>query len=279
MTDERIHRAVSDDGTEIAGRMEGDGSPLILLPPVIVEAEIAWEALLPHLTDRFTCYLPDLRGRGLSGDSPDHSPPRLQEDVNAFVDSIEEPVSLMGWSDGGSMAFAAAAAHSDSVVAVGAYEPSVYPLLGEDELARVGAMLEDVFAAAADGRLVEATHIFHRYVCNDNEFDALDTAYLERQGGIWPLRMQEVQQGTPFQGSQPTDPEVLGQVDAPILVVLGQQTRLDTWITDSAQHVAQHVADAHVRELPGVGHCAPLVAPKPVANELISFLEAVERHA
>ncbi len=60
-------------------------------------------------------------------------------------------------------------------------------------------------------------------------------------------------------------------VDAPILALLGQQTRLDTWFTDSAQHLA----DARVRELPGVGHCALLVAPKPVANELISFPEAV----
>lgn len=279
MTDVRIHRAVSDDGTEIAGRMQGDGPPLVLVPPVIVEAEIAWKPLLAHLTDRFTCYLPDLRGRGLSGDSPDHSPPRFQEDVNSFVDSIGEPVCLMGWSDGGPMAFAAAAAHSDSVAAVIAYEPSVYPLLGEDELARLRAMLEDVFAAAAGGRLVEATRIFHRHVCNDKEFDALDTAYLERQGGIWPLRMQEIQQGNPFQGSQPTDPEVLGQVDAQSLVLLGQQTRLDAWFTDSAQHVAQHVADAHVRELPGVGHCAPLIAPEPVARELISFLEAVGRPA
>jgi pimeloyl-ACP methyl ester carboxylesterase len=275
MTDERIHRAVSDDGTEIAGRMEGHGPPLVLLPPVIVEAAIAWKALLPHLTDWLTCYLPDVRGRGLSGDSPDQSPQRFQEDIIAFVASIDEPVCLMGWSDGGSMAFSAAAARSDSVAAVVAYEPSVYPLLGEDELARIGVVLENVFAAAADGRLVEATRIFHRYVCNDNEYDALDTAYLERQGSIWPLRMREVQQGTPFQGSQPTDPEVLGQVDVPTLILLGQQTRLDTWFTDSAQHVA----DAHVRELPGVGHCAPLVAPKLVADELIAFFEAVGQPA
>jgi pimeloyl-ACP methyl ester carboxylesterase len=38
--------------------------------------------------------------------------------------------------------------------------------------------------------------------------------------------------------------------------------------------VAQHVVDAHVRELPGVGHFAPLLEPEPIAKELISFFES-----
>ncbi len=83
MTDDRIHRAVSADGTEIVGRVQGQGPPLVLVHAPVHDGDMAWEALLPHLTDRFTCYLPSLRGRGLSGDNPDHSAPRshFQEDV------------------------------------------------------------------------------------------------------------------------------------------------------------------------------------------------------
>ena len=87
-SNERIHRAVSADGTEIAGRVQGLGPPLILVHGGYGDGEIAWKALVPYLTDRYTCYLPSTRGRGLSSDNPDHSPPRLQEDVTAFVDSI-----------------------------------------------------------------------------------------------------------------------------------------------------------------------------------------------
>src|SRR6266508_3654173 len=72
---ERIHRAVSADGTEIAGRVQGLGPPLILVHGAYGDGEIAWKALLPYLTDRYTCYLPSTRGRGLSSDNPDHSPP------------------------------------------------------------------------------------------------------------------------------------------------------------------------------------------------------------
>jgi pimeloyl-ACP methyl ester carboxylesterase len=274
MTDDRIHRAVSADGTEIAGRVRGQGPPLVLVHPPVVDPDIAWEALVPYLTGRFTCYRPGLRGRGLSGDNPDHSPARLQEDFNAFVDSIGGPVYLMSWSDGGSLALGAAA-HCGSVTAVAAYEPSVWALMREDELARQGAMVKKVGAATADGRLTDAAHIFHHYVCTDNEFNALDADYLERQGGNWPPLLRELQQEMAYEGPEPTDPDVLGRIDAPVLVLLAQQTRLKTWFTDSAQHIAQNVADSQVRELPGVGHFAPLVAPEPIAKELISFFESV----
>ena len=101
MNEKRIHRAVSADGTEIAGRVVGEGPALVLVHGGIGHGDLAWEALLPHLTDRFTCYLPSTRGRGLSSDNPDHSPARLEEDVTAFVDSIGEPVCLVGWSGSG----------------------------------------------------------------------------------------------------------------------------------------------------------------------------------
>jgi pimeloyl-ACP methyl ester carboxylesterase len=274
MKEKRIHRAVSADGTEIAGRVEGQGPALVLIHAPVHDSDMAWEALLPFLADRFTCYLPNLRGRGLSGDHPDPSPSRsqFQEDINAFIDSIGEPVFLMGWSDSCSLAFGAAA-HSDAVAAVVAYEPSVWTLMPEDDLARFGTVIEQHREATAEGRLMDATHNFHHFVCTDEELAALDADYLDRQASLFPLLMQELQQEGSYKKTEPTDPEVLAQIDAPVLVLLGQKTRLDTWFTDSAQHVVQHVANAHIRELPDLGHFAPLVAPEPIADELIRFFE------
>ena len=70
MTDERIHRAVSADGTQIAGRVWGRGPAVVLVHGGIGDGDVAWEAPLPYLTDQFTCYLPSTRGRGLSSDNP-----------------------------------------------------------------------------------------------------------------------------------------------------------------------------------------------------------------
>lgn len=81
MQEDRIQRVVSTDGTEIAARVEGQGPPLILLPAGPGDSETSWRPLLPLLSERFTCYLMDTRGRGASTNHPDHSPERLVEDV------------------------------------------------------------------------------------------------------------------------------------------------------------------------------------------------------
>lgn len=275
MDDDRIHRAASADGTEIAGRVHGHGPPLVLVHGGPHDGDLAWEALVPHLADHYTCYLPSVRGRGLSADSPDLSPPRLEEDFTSFVDSIGEPVGLVGWSSGGPWALATAA-YSASVAAVALYEPAVWSVLRGDDLARLSVAFGQGSAAAAEGRFVDASRANHAGILTDEEIAALDTDYFERCAVIIPAGLKMDEQSESYDGPQPTDPEVLGQITAPVLLLMGQQTRLDTWFTDSAQHVAQHVANSHVREpLPGVGHFAPLVAPEPIAQELISFFESV----
>src|ERR687891_2935962 len=157
MDEGRIQRAVSADGTEIVGRVIGQGPPLVLVHGGIGDGEFAWTELLPHLTDRFTCYLPSTRGRGLSGDHPDHSPPRLVEDVTAFVDSIGEPVCLVAWSGSGPWCLGAAA-QTDSVAAAAAWEPALGPTAlgpaGGQDIGRFFAAMGEGGLGAADGRLV-----------------------------------------------------------------------------------------------------------------------------
>lgn len=271
MTDERIHRALSADGTEIAGRVRGRGPALVLVHGGIGDGDVAWEALLPDLTDRFTCYLPSTRGRGLSSDSPDHSPARLEEDVTAFVDSIGEPVCLVGWSGSGAWVLGAAV-RSASVAGVAAYEPGVVSVMRDDDLARTSATMEQVGMAAADGRLVDAVRAFAAWICNDSEIGALEkTDFYERWAGCVPAMLRFIQADASYEGPRSTDPEALGMVTAPVLLLRGRQTALGTWFADATRHIAQHVSDPHVRELPGAGHFAPVLAPEPMAKELIRF--------
>ena len=276
MTEERIHRAVSADGTEIAGRVRGQGPPLVLVHGAIGDGEFAWDELLPHLTDRFTCYLPSTRGRGLSADHPDHSLPRLQEDVNAFVDSIGEPVSLMGWSGGGPFVLGAAA-QTDAVAAVAAFESGVgagdAPPAVQADLARFGAAIEQVGMAATEGRLVDALHAFLAGICNDDEIAVLEgTDFHQRWAGGVPELLRYFQGLMAFEGADPTAPEALAQVTVPVLLLWGRETLLQAF-GEMAQLIARHVANAQVRELPGVGHFAPVVAPQAVAAELTAFFE------
>jgi pimeloyl-ACP methyl ester carboxylesterase len=279
MTDTRFHRAVSADGTEIAGRVQGDGPALVLVHGGIGDGEIAWDGVLPHLTDRFTCYLPSTRGRGLSGDNPDHSPPRLEDDVTAFVDSIGEPVYLVGWSGSGAWVLGAAE-RSDAVAAVAAFEPGLIPVMGQDDLVRTFGTMEQMGAAAGDGRLVDALHVFAPWICTAEEVAVLErTDFFERWAERVPAMLQFVQHDASYDGPRSTDPEALARVSAPVLLLLGQQTRLGAFFTASALFITQHLADAQTWELPGVGHFAPVLAPESVAEELITFFESARQPA
>ena len=270
MTEERIHRAVSADGTEIAGRVHGQGPPLVLIHGAPHDSDLAWEALVPHLADRFACYLPSWRGRGLSADSEDHTAPRHEEDATAFVDSIGGSVYVAGWS-AGVLAALGAAVNSDSVAAVALYEPTVIPVMREEDLADLVATFQQVSAAAADGRLADAARAFHRFVASDDELAALDADYYERSGTAFSPLLRTVQASQTYEGPQSTDPEAMARISVPVLLLRGQQTRRATFYADTERYVAEHVADPNVLELPDVGHFAPALAPDPVAEALVSF--------
>jgi pimeloyl-ACP methyl ester carboxylesterase len=278
MTEDRIHRAVSADGTQIAGRVRGQGPPLVLVHGGIGDGEFAWEELLPHLTDRFTCYLPSTRGRGLSVDNPDQTPRRLQEDVTVFVDSIGEPVCLVGWSGSGQWVLGAAA-DSGAVAAVAAFEPVVHSVAREDDLARFGGAMEQVGMAAADGRLVDAVRAFAPGVCTDSEIAALEeTDFFERWAAGVPALLDTLPQDQSYEGPRSTDPEELEKITVPVRLIVGQETLLGLF-ANSVQYIAQHVADPNVRELPGVGHFAPVIAPEALATELISSFASARQAA
>ena len=275
MTDERLHRAFSRDGTEVVGRVRGQGPPLVLVHGAIGDGELAWEGILPYLTDRFTCYLPSTRGRGLSSDNPDHSPPRQEDDVTAFVDSIGEPVCLVGWSGSGPWVLGAAE-RSGSVAAVATYEPFVVSLMHDDDLASTSTTMEHVGMAAADGRLADALREFALWICAGPEIAALEEMdFYQRWAGCVPAMLRYVQEDASYEGPRSTAPEGLRTIIAPVLILRGRQTMLGTFFADAARHIAEQVSDPHVRELPGAGHFAPLVAPEPVARELIHFFESV----
>ena len=78
MDEDQIHVAVSNDGTKIAGRVQGQGPPLVLVHGGLGDGNVSWFFMLPFLVEHFTCYLLSTRGRGLSSDNADHSRERQE---------------------------------------------------------------------------------------------------------------------------------------------------------------------------------------------------------
>jgi pimeloyl-ACP methyl ester carboxylesterase len=280
MGETRIHRAVSDDGTDIVGSVRGQGPPLVLLHGRLEDGDSGWSALLPLLTDRFTCFAPSTRGRGLSGDSPDHSPERLIEDATAFIDSIGEPVGVVGWSSGGGLALGALA-RTTAASAGAVYEPSVTEAIREEDATRLRDAVTAMVQLAESDRPAAAAHGFLAVVASDDELAAAAAAgYDEMWARYVPVALQEFQQThlAATEAPRPTDPSVLARIAAPVLVLHGEETLLRS-LADGVQHVADHVPDVEVRSLPGAGHLAPIVQPHAIAAELTRFFEGAPESA
>lgn len=268
MSDRHTHEVTTTDDVTISGTVHGDGPPLVFTPGGIGDGDLDWRALLPQLTDRFTCYLPSLRGRGLSGEHRDLRLHRLVEDLVAYVDSIREATGLVGWSAGGMVL--AVAARSAAVDAVAAFEPTMFHLMDADERAALGAAAVRLRELAADGHLAEAVRTFIAVPFNEREIAAADEAgYFEASGRYVPTLLSQLGQTMKSESPGPDDPAVLGAISAEVLVMYGSETK--PFLAAGARYVADHVPNATLRGIAGVGHAAPLTNPERLAEVLSDF--------
>ncbi|CAG0989842.1 N-formylmaleamate deformylase [Methanosarcinales archaeon] len=99
---------ISKDGTPIAYQRSGRGSALVLIHGTTSDHSTTWKFILTSLEEHFIVYAMDRRGRGESGDGPAYSLDREAEDVAALVDSIGQPVNVLGHSYGALCAIKAA---------------------------------------------------------------------------------------------------------------------------------------------------------------------------
>ncbi|MFI7495082.1 alpha/beta fold hydrolase [Kocuria sp. M4R2S49] len=277
MSSQRTHYVTTTDDVTIGGAVHGEGPPLAFLQGVIGDGDIDWQALLRHLTGRFTCHLPSWRGRGLSGDHPDLSFGRLVDDVLDYVASTAEPTGLVGWSGGAGLALAVAA-QSDAVDAVAAVEPLTPRLMEEQEQAALGDAVARMGELAAEGRFTDGIRAFAAFVFTDEEIAVAEGAgYFEAAGRYVPDLLNFFQQQVKYQGPTHEDPAVLGAISAPVLVLIGSDTK--PYATAGARYVADHVPNARMQEIPDAGHAVPLTHPEALAEALTAFFSPAQRPA
>lgn len=135
----------SSDGTPIAYERTGSGPPLVLVHGTTAD-HTRWTPVRPAFEEHFTVYAMDRRGRGESGDADEYDLEREVEDVAAVVDSVDEPVVLLGHSYG-ALCTLEAALRTDNLRALILYEP-LFPVEGaelysEEVLAEMEALLDD----------------------------------------------------------------------------------------------------------------------------------------
>src|SRR5688572_18585695 len=139
-----MQRVQSAAGATVSYEKYGSGPPLVLVHGAFSDHNTNWEFVKPLLERRFTVYAIARRGRGETDETVGHSLGDESRDVMAVIQSVDEPVFLLGHSYGAHAALAAARMAPDRVRKVVLYEPAWPNILDNalfarlEELARAG---------------------------------------------------------------------------------------------------------------------------------------------
>ena len=90
----------SRDGVPISIQQSGAGPALLLVHGSSLNSTASWALVTPGLSQRFTVYAMDRRGRAPSGDVPSYSITNEANDVCAVIDAIGQPLTVLGHSYG-----------------------------------------------------------------------------------------------------------------------------------------------------------------------------------
>lgn len=117
-----METVTSKDGTKIVFEKTGSGPALILIGGALSSRSGARKHA-ESLSNDFTVYVFDRRGRGDSGDTKPYSVAKEIEDVDAIIDKAGGSVYLFGISSGACLALEVTAALGDKIKKLAIYEP------------------------------------------------------------------------------------------------------------------------------------------------------------
>src|SRR5918999_2648791 len=130
-------RIPSPAGATVSYDEYGSGPPLVLVHGTFSDHRTNWEFVKPLFEKQFTAYAIARRGRGETDATEGHSLEDESGDVAAVIESVGEPVFLLGHSYGAHTALAAAAKVPDRVRKLVLYEAAWPRIVGKEALARL----------------------------------------------------------------------------------------------------------------------------------------------
>lgn len=258
-----MHRIRSVDGVSVSYDKYGAGPPLVLVHGAFSDHRTNWEFVKPLFATQFTVYALARRGRGETDATAGHGLEDESRDIVAVIQSIGEPVFLLGHSYGAHAALAAAASVPHSLRKLVLYEAAWPRIVGNEALVRLDRL-------AQAGRWEELAVTFFRDTLSVpvEELEALRTTEL------WPpivadaeasLRDLRALSRYDFKAERYRDLRV------PVLLQVGTESPRDLYVTDA---LARLLPDVRIDQLPGQAHEGMTTAPEMYAEAVSRFLLA-----
>ncbi len=231
------------DGRKLAYRAEGSGPPLVMVHGSPGDGR-SWGRVVPHLKDRFRTICPDLPGYGgsdrLEADEPAGRMVAMGTAVARLVDSLDEPVRLVGHSFGGNIALQAAlqvqAGAVDRIVLFEAVYFRALQLTGEDAALKPAAAHFEDYARRATAGEPEVVRLMIDYWFGEDAFARMPEpvrGYLSAAAARNAIDVRSSFLGT-------TTAAELGVLQCPVTIVDGE----------TSQEVVRSIARALLKLLP-----------------------------
>src|SRR3989304_1995514 len=254
-----MEKIISKDGTPIAFWRSGKGPPLVLVHGSTADHSTTRKFVLPQLEMKFKFLAVDRRrpggrrGRGGSGDSKPYYLHGEAEDIVAIVDSIGEPVNLLGHSYGGLCAIEASLLTSnlrklilyEGVTLKGA---NIYPVGFIEQL--------EILLKKGDVEGVIVTMVRELVNMPQKEIDML------RQDASRKVRVANaptIPRECRAESEYVFQPKRFKDMRAPTLLLVGSES--PAYQRSDAEGVARALPNSRVVILPGQGHAAMYTAP------------------
>ncbi|MCU4728217.1 alpha/beta fold hydrolase [Halapricum hydrolyticum] len=266
-----METVTSADGTEIAYERSGSGPPLVLVHGAMFDRSI-WEIgdVRSTLAEHTTVYAIDRRNHGDSASADDCSPDAQIADVVAVVESIDDPVHLLGHSSGANYALWAAL-RTDNIRSVIPHEPAAPP--DEDIRAVLKETMEKTIALIEQGQNEQALTM----VLNDFVDIAPDELTELRSSPVWDAHVDTFHQTllpelegagefdwwdlTPFE-----------ELSTPTLLPVGSESSHKRM----AERLHEMLPNSQLATVEGYGHFVHIVAPDRYTDEVLSFISEVD---
>jgi pimeloyl-ACP methyl ester carboxylesterase len=252
----------SSDGTRIGYVRLGTGPALVLVHGSL-SSSADWLGVAELLASRFTCFVMDRRGRGLSGDSASYSIEREYEDIAAVLAAAGPEASLMGHSFGAICTLGAAM--RTPVPRLILYEPPL-PVGG----LVAGKYLDDYREAVAGERLDDALCIgLTRFVGLPSALISAMRAtplwpHLLSLAPTWPREVEAIE-------SLSSAVSQYAAIACPTMLLVGSESAAHP-LKDASSALAQVLRNVRTTVLERQGHMAMRLAPELLAAFITQFL-------
>ncbi len=270
-TPRREFHVTSADGTDVGCHVFGEGPPLLMVHGVAIDHS-CFDRARPALSEQFTLYVMDRRGRGISGDNEDWSLYREFEDVQAMIEGIAAetggPINLFGHSLGGLCTVEAASRiKTDSIRRYFAYDPAIPKPPRSPALIAIADKLAQILKETGDREKMIETHLL--------EWTKISPEVLARQKADkdrWSRRLgwahtipREYKGGEVYRA----DLSLYKSVKVPTRIMVGELSHAG--LQESAQTLADTISGADLIVFKGAGHYGFTSDPQTFVREMVKF--------